>query len=500
MICLILCIVLFAVVIIILAIECWKEYLNYTKLKAFIHLRGLPVLGSLLKFMKCDNESVIDLPKILIGNREGELFYTWMGPILYISVESPEMYQTILNSEKFLKKAYVYGFIRNNGIFTAEPNIWKIHRRAIIPTFSLKVLNSFLPIFNEKSKRMVDLMERNIGKAVNMHRNMFKQSLDVTIKSAFGVNFPMQNEIGDEFCNKLIQIFECIQLRFHSVWMKWDFIFQFTDYCKAENLIYPQLHQKTNSFLLSKRAQLAEKLVDGDDELSDAKENNCMNFLQKCLQLEKEKTFDSINIRDEMETLLIASSDTTASAIQSLILMLAIHQEYQDRVVDELRSIFSDVNEPVTCEHLTMMTFIEMVIKESLRLFPIAPYLARECTEDFTIKGGIIPKGAQIVFHINKSNRNPKYWGENANIFYPERFSPENSFNYHPYLFIPFSAGPRNCVGIRYAWYSLKIAIAYLLRRYKFTTDLKMNEIKVRTGLILKIANENPVYIERRKW
>lgn len=97
-------------------------------------------------------------------------------------------------------------------------------------------------------------------------------------------------------------------------------------------------------------------------------------------------------------------------------------------------------------------------------------------------------------------HKDPKYWGEKANDFYPEHFLPENFSKMHPYTFLAFSGGPRNCSGIRYAWYVAKIMLTQLLRRYRFTTDLKYENIRTKVSIILKIANENPIRIERRDW
>lgn len=180
--------------------------------------------------------------------------------------------------------------------------------------------------------------------------------------------------------------------------------------------------------------------------------------------------------------------------------MLAIHQEHQDRVVDELRSIFTDVDEPVTKEHVSDMNYMELVIKEALRLYPIATFVGREVTEDIPMLGGTVPKGTQAILNIAATHRNPLYWGDNAHEFQPERFLPENCANYHPYQYVPFSAGTRNCIGIRYGWASMKISLAFLLRRYKFITDLKMKDVKVRMGMITKFVNKDPLRIEQRQW
>lgn len=105
--------------------------------------------------------------------------------------------------------------------------------------------------------------------------------------------------------------------------------------------------------------------------------------------------------------------------------MLAMHPEFQNRVVAELRSILKNVDDPVTKEHIPLLTFMKLVIKESMRLFPTGPYLARETTEDLPINGSIVPKGTQIILNQFSLYRKEKYWGPNANEFYPERFLPE---------------------------------------------------------------------------
>lgn len=88
-----------------------------------------------------------------------------------------------------------------------------------------------------------------------------------------------------------------------------------------------------------------------------------------------------------------------------------------------------------------------MVIKESLRLYPSAPFIGRVLEEDLMTKEGyLLPKGVIVNIHIYDIHRNPKYWPE-PDKFDPERFLPENCVNRHPYAFVPFSAGPRNCIG-----------------------------------------------------
>lgn len=103
---------------------------------------------------------------------------------------------------------------------------------------------------------------------------------------------------------------------------------------------------------------------------------------------------------------------------------------------------------------------------------------------------------------IYKVQRKKEYWGENADLFNPDNFLPENVEKRHPYCFLPFSHGPRNCIGMRYSLLAMKTMLCHLLRTYKFTTNLKYHELKFKMCLDLKISNKHMVQIQRRefKW
>lgn len=425
------------IVIFLVIFECWKFYLDHTKLRAFHQIKGWPVLGRAMDILGKNNEQIF---ASFITDTE-EMSYAWFGPTRIFHVARPEDFQAILNSDKCLKKAFPYEFLYNRtGIMTSAPAIWKEHRRALNPTLGPKMVSSFVPIFNEKSKQMVDRLEKHIGTYVDMHRVMFKAAIETTLRASFGVNWTMQNGRGDEVRAIIIRLMETLQMRIQRVWL-WNPLYKFTKSFAIEMAKFHEFYRFMRSILETKRWQLAEKLEHFDDELATAKANYNQNYLQKCLQLERETKWTDENVCDEMDTVFVGSVDTSATTLCGITLMLAIHPEYQERVVDEMRDIFEDADEAVTNEHLGRMTFLDLVMKESIRHFPVAPYLGRECTADFTINGGTIPKGSQIFLNVFRMSKNPKFWGSNAAEFYPERFLPENSADWHPYLYVPFSAG-----------------------------------------------------------
>lgn len=109
--------------------------------------------------------------------------------------------------------------------------------------------------------------------------------------------------------------------------------------------------------------------------------------------------------------------------------------------------LFGDSTQPLSLNELNDLKYMEMVVKESLRLYPSAPFIARVLDDDLMTKQGyLLPKGVIVNIHLYDIHRNPKYWPD-PDKFDPERFLPENCANRHPYSFVPFSAGPRNCVG-----------------------------------------------------
>ena len=135
-----------------------------------------------------------------------------------------------------------------------------------------------------------------------------------------------------------------------------------------------------------------------------------------------------------------------------------------------------------------------------MRILPPVPLIVRELTDEVEFPNGTLPKGTIVAVSIMKLHRDPKIWGDNVLEFDPDRFLPENVAKRPPFSYIPFSAGPRNCIGMKYGMISAKITLAHLLRMYKFSTDLKFNEIEVSTHLVLDIENEKPLRVERRNF
>jgi cytochrome P450 len=116
----------------------------------------------------------------------------------------------------------------------------------------------------------------------------------------------------------------------------------------------------------------------------------------------------------------------------------------------------------------------------------------------FTGNGVVLPANCHVAIPSFTLHRRKDIWGEDADEFNPDHFAP--GIQRHLYAFIPFSGGPRVCIGYRYAYMSMKTVLAYMLRNYRFTTDMKMDEMEWDFSVTLRLVNKHMVKAERRVW
>lgn len=128
--------------------------------------------------------------------------------------------------------------------------------------------------------------------------------------------------------------------------------------------------------------------------------------------------------------------------------MLAMHPEYQERVFEEISGLLGNTNDAVVDrEIIGKLVFTEQCIRETMRIIPIVPMIARTNTRPIQLRNVVLPVGTQIAISINSLHRSTEHWGADATEYKPDRFSPDRLKNIHPYAFLGFSGGPRNCIG-----------------------------------------------------
>lgn len=175
----------------------------------------------------------------------------------------------------------------------------------------------------------------------------------------------------------------------------------------------------------------------------------------------------------------IAGFETTSGTMTNAFFHLAKDQQIQDRLYDELAEKLSDIdpnNLEEYYEVLNKIPYLDAIVKETLRLYPPAPKLERRVGSDtYTLAGVKLQKDDAVEVSVVGIHYNPEYF-EDPYRFNPDRFMPENKHKLVPYSFLSFGDGPRNCVGMRFAYQEAKIGIASMIRRFRFDITDKTPE------------------------
>lgn len=160
-----------------------------------------------------------------------------------------------------------------------------------------------------------------------------------------------------------------------------------------------------------------------------------------------ENKFSEETIRDNDHSILFAGFETSANQACHAILMLAMFQDIQEKAYQEVKEIFHSDAVEFNIDTLNELKYMDQVIRETMRLFSVIPFICKTNTVDIELDGHVIPKGTILFMLLPVIHRSKDIWGPNADNFDPENFSPENSAKRHPYALMTFSMGKRNCLG-----------------------------------------------------
>ena len=272
--------------------------------------------------------------------------------------------------------------------------------------------------------------------------------------------------------------------------------FKFTKAGRERDYNLKILHDETNRVIKLRRKQLqdshiqslsdAQKVAADDDVVGQSKRR--LAFLDMLLisQMEGVAISDR-EIREEVDTFMFEGHDTTSSAIGFAIYLLSQHSEIQQQAYEEVIALEGKEKET--------MPYLEAVIKETLRLYPSVPFFSRCVTADLNVGSLVVPKGASVSILTYMVQRDEK------NFPQPEKFDPTRFLNrdndLHPFSFVAFSAGPRNCIGQKFAMLELKCSLSYLLRNFEFlpVKDYKPNPL---AELIMKSGNGIQIKMKMR--
>ncbi|XP_004443596.1 PREDICTED: phylloquinone omega-hydroxylase CYP4F2-like isoform X4 [Ceratotherium simum simum] len=415
-------------------------------------------------------------------------FMTWLGPTIPLGIlchpHIPPLLLSmapdglsLMSAAAVPKDMYFYSFLKpwlGDGLLLSAGNKWSHHRRLLTPAFHFEILKSYLKIFNTSA----DIMHakwRRLALEGSAHLDMFEHislmTLDSLQKCVFSFNSNCQ-ENPSEYIAAILELSALVTKRHQQIFLHMDFLYYLTPdgqrFCRACNLV----HDFTGNVIQKRRHTL---ISQGSHDFLKAKAKaKTLDFIDVLLLAKDEngKELSDEDIRAEADTFMFAGHDTTASGLSWVLYNLAKHPEYQERCRQEVQELLRDLEpKEIEWEDLAQLPFLTTCIKESLRLHPPVTAISRRCTQDVVLPDGrVIPKGNMCVISIFGIHHNPSVWPD-PEVYNPFRFDPESLQKRSPLAFIPFSAGPRNCIGQTFAMTEMKVVLALTLLRFRVLPD-----------------------------
>ncbi|XP_049869844.1 cytochrome P450 4c21-like [Pectinophora gossypiella] len=497
-------------IILVVILFCYHRWKNekfvslYNQLTAGSY-KPMPIIGH--AYLLCgNNEDRMKGMQIIgrIGLDLGGLGAGWFANKLYTLVSDPVLAEVILKncSEKDYTMKFLRYLLGNASIIAPVP-LWRPRRKIMNPSFSKKHLDAYMGVCARHSKiTEAKFLEAGSG-YIPVSKYYIRCTMDIAYESVLGIQVNTQNDPDSLVVKYWDEFREVVTGRMCRPWLHFDFIYKLLpSYSKLQT--HKQYLENLSSEAISKKFQ---ELKEADASNRNVTEANAeyKTFLETLIESSKsEGGYTNLELQEETLTLIFATSDSTTVACSFTTLMLAKHQEVQEKVFKELQQVFGGSTRLVTAEDLGKMKYLEAVIKESLRLYPPVPILARELQKDIMLPTGVnLLEGTSSVINVWAIHRNPRYWGPDAEIFRPERFL-DIKFE-HPAQFMPFSYGPRNCAGYKFAMLIIKTLMATVVRRFRIlprTDDPnffnKIEDLPVKYDITMKDVKDFLVKLEDR--
>eukprot|EP01122_Echinamoeba_exundans_P001924 TRINITY_DN118_c0_g1_i2.p1 TRINITY_DN118_c0_g1~~TRINITY_DN118_c0_g1_i2.p1 ORF type:complete len:506 (-),score=72.73 TRINITY_DN118_c0_g1_i2:2018-3535(-) len=426
----------------------------------------------------------------------------FLGPFdtsCYVIVQDAEHIRTILTASDFTefpKHSVIYRLaeaVVGYGIVHKHGDAWKLSRRLATPLFHFKALKEHSKEMLSQSIQLVEKIERAGPQTIyDVKKLISKTTLAVIISLAFGNDFDVDWMTEQE--EKLQSMFGAYATQAALLG------FFATDNIPglAGSRIWAQRKLVEDRILLA--------IKDRKMRLENANADEQIDLLSLLILNRDEQGvgLTDYEITQECLTFMFAGYDTSATTITWMLYHLASNPNVQDKVLREIDSVLTDRPMP-TLEDASRFPYIRDVMREALRLAPPTAVVTRQAKHDTKLGDYFIPKGSALAMSFLSVGRDPRYWDDPL-VFKPERWSNVGvddasssssvSPAKHPFAYVPFSAGLRNCLGQKFAQQEIILIMATLLKRFRVELDAS-RPVKLTMEVMVVPGNFHARFIPR---
>ncbi|GJQ69999.1 Cyp6g1 [Trypoxylus dichotomus] len=452
-----------------------------------------PVLlfGNTLDVLRMKKSMSDVLSDFYFKNSNERFFGIWIHHEPHLVLRCPELIKNVLI------KDFDYFYNRNvqsnenvdpitaNMMFFLKTPKWRFMRTISTPMFSSGKLKYIYPQIQIIAKEMVAFIDERSSKILCLKDIVTKYSTDVICSVAFGIDSHSFQDRETPFTHIGKAVFE-VSLR--------NTIASATYFTK--NLLVNLFRIK---FLKASLANLLSDIFLNVIKERRSLESQRRDLVELMIELKEKYNLTDNEILGQATQFFLAGYETTSTTITFALYELSLNKEAQSKLRNEIDQSIEN-GEEFSYYTLKNMPYLHQVVLETLRKYPPVPFLGRSCANDYKIPGSnvTIEKDTPVVIPLMGIHYDPVYFPD-PQKFNPERFSEENFTKMHPFSFLPFGDGPRNCIGQRIALLIVKLALAHFIRNFEFEA-IEGTEVPMRFSpktFMLTAKNSISIYIRK---
>ncbi|XP_065206351.1 cytochrome P450 4C1-like [Planococcus citri] len=489
-------IILFSVFLSLLAVLITiKEKRRKKKYKDFPSYPTYPLIGNLSLLSFSLNGFLRKMAKVILPYRR-LLFWVCHEPVMFLW-----KHDDIITVSNQCNNRDLHHFVDEwigFGIISAKPeDEWKKSRKVLNPAFTSEMTARYVEVFKKRSLAIVDWIKpaADSGKIIDIFQLAMKNNIYIIVENTTGVAMQNMGDKGKEYGDVMEEATFAILERIITPWLHPRFMYnaylKLTGKIKTVN----KFHDLPAKILKSRLNEYRNK---SGSSFEDADSKTIIDLVIKGGV--HESGFTETRMKDELLHIIIAAIETTSLTISSILLMLAIHQDVQQKVYEEVAEVFRGGN-TLTPDHLMEgLKYLEQVVHETIRRYSPVSFTTRRLRKDTTLKDNtVIPSGTQVVYCLHFANNDPELY-ENPQIWDPERFSEEAVQKRPKGSFMAFGSGPRSCIGIKYSLQSIKTQLTYILYNYHVSTNVtELREDQLEMDLNIRSKIGYPIKFTRRQ-
>lgn len=407
--------------------------------------KGAPLLGSLGPWRRNTAEFLLGLQRDY-----GEMVRIRLGPMTVHQVTDPEAVRRVLveNNANYVRGPLYeqFGVVMGKGLLTSDGDFWRGHRRAVQPVFLKNAVTDIVPNIVAATEEMLDEWEAKAARdePVDLMTEMLRLTLVTLSRSLFAYDIKPASAVLKRIVDDVVEVMfrRGTPSEMLPSWLptarkrKIDHIHRVFDKVVAD---VRENHARTGEGPLIALMEQAEDPATGEP-------------------------WTDRQLRDELLTIYLAGHETTAVSLCWTLLSIANHPHVQAELDEEINGVLGGATPDA--DRAAELTYTRMVVDESLRMYPPIWIFPRAAVGPDTLGGYGIEAGSSILLSPLASHHNPRHW-DNPVAFDPYRFTPQAVRERPRMAYLPFGAGPRQCVGNNMALLELRIIVAMINQRFR---------------------------------